>query len=90
MLPITKMKKKKISLKTAKYSEPLQSYQVPWMPYPWMQLQECDEEEEQEKEDTGSTTSDEECTHKTKKAWKLPQEKSSNVALVPMLMVIGK
>ena len=53
-------------------------------------LREEELEKEEDKEETEETISDEEHGPETKEAWKLPQEKRSKVAYVPMLRVIGK
>ena len=53
-------------------------------------LREEELEKEEDKEETEETISEEEHGPETKEAWKLPQEKRSKVAYVPMLMVIGK
>ena len=53
-------------------------------------LREEELEKEEDKKETEETISEEEHGPETKEAWKLPQEKRSKVAYVPMLMVIGK
>ena len=53
-------------------------------------LREEELEKEENKEETEETISEEEHGPETKEAWKLPQEKSSKVAYVPMMRVIGK
>ena len=53
-------------------------------------LREEELEKEEDKEETEETISEEEHGPETKEAWKLPQEKKSKVAYVPMLTIIGK
>ena len=53
-------------------------------------LREEEQEKEEDNEETEETISDEEHGPETKEAWKLPPKNRSKVALVPMLMVIGK
>ena len=53
-------------------------------------LREEELEKEEDKEETEETISEEEHGPETKEAWKLPQEKRSKVAFVPILMVVGK
>ena len=53
-------------------------------------LREEELEKEEDKEETEETISEEDHGPETKEAWKLPQEKKSKVAYVPMLTIIGK